>query len=131
VVETREMSMKHCPHCGRDLPASNHHPKAWTSKELEIVKEVYPKGGPKAVQERIPHRTLMAIQAFASKHKIASRKRRRAKPTSDIRDGAPDFDAWCEDHGNDLWTEYEESGAHYDTDYGAWLEDRYVRLFEH
>jgi hypothetical protein len=125
------MSMKHCPHCGRDLPTINHHPKAWTTEELEIVREVYPKGGPLAVQLLIPHRTATAIQAFAGKHKIHSSKRRKPKQSSEILGDIPDFDAWCEDHGNDLWTEYEESGAHYDTDYGAWLEDRYVRLFEH
>jgi hypothetical protein len=129
VVEKREMSMKHCPHCGRELPTINHHPKAWTTEELEIVRAVYPKEGLQGVQRLLPHRTLTAIQAFASKHKIASGKRRKSKLTSEIRDALPDFNAWCEDHGDGLWAEYHESGANYDTDYGAWLEQRYERLF--
>ncbi len=39
----------------------------------------------------------------------------------------PGFDAWLEANDDELWTEFHETGACYDTDYERWLEDKYER----
>ena len=37
----------------------------------------------------------------------------------------PDFDAWLEANDDELWAEFHETGACYDTDYEPWLEQKY------
>ena len=122
------MNARYRPHWERALSTANPRRRPWTSEELEIVLEVYPRGGPQAVQRLIPHRTRAAIQAVALRHNIASRDRASLLEL-EILDCIPDFDTWCKDHGHDLWMEYEQSGPHYDTNYPGWLEDRYARMF--
>jgi hypothetical protein len=41
-----------------------------------------------------------------------------------------DYEDWAEEWDGDLWIEYHESGAYYDTDYEDWCEKKYDELRE-
>lgn len=43
---------------------------SWKDEEIQILREFYPVGGSKAVQERLPHRPAAAINSKASKLQI-------------------------------------------------------------
>ena len=121
------MSGARCPHCGRTLRTEKL--QRWTTEEVEILKAVYLPQGPEAVHDHLPHRTIAAIHAAAARHNIPSPGRYEVQQVLEADTEPSDFDAWCEEHSADLWAEYHESGANYDTDYAVWLQERYERLF--
>ncbi len=41
--------------------------KLWTEEEEQVIRDEFPYGGSKAVQEKLPHRAITAIQKHAQK----------------------------------------------------------------
>ncbi len=41
------------------------------------------------------------------------------------------FETWLENHEEELWIEFHETGANYDTDYEWFLEQRYELSLRH
>jgi len=41
-----------------------------------------------------------------------------------------DHDTWCDEYDDDLWAEYHETGAYYDTNYEDWCEKKYDLMRE-
>lgn len=56
-------------------------PKPYTEEETAILRAIYPVQGVRAVQERLPHRSLISIQVMASKLGVKS-PLRNGKPWS-------------------------------------------------
>lgn len=73
---------------------------AWTLKEIEIVKEYFPKEGVVGVEKRLPNRTRAAIYSEASHLGVSHNKRTKQSSNS----------AWSEEEDNIIKEHYCQDG---------------------